>query len=315
VPEQHRLAREDKWSGDPSVTAPLNIMKALLARATFLAFLCMAAAQYSLAQEYVDTNGDGHDDIVMMAPFIVSASDPETFDWEGYYQWLFDNGVDPNDAPDPTAYFVARQGGPTAGTGTGQLSATPNTGTTPSAQSTDSSCGPNAAMNAAVAMGRTPTSERQTAQNMANSIQQPVTTFENGGDGMDMSRPRTQLNAALNPMGLQAGTAQTYSNQTDFTTQLQNAANSGNVLIAWTHLDPSTGNVSSTGAGNHMVTLQPTMVGGNLTVNVINSGQPTSTGQATVTTLTPAQAFNVPVGNSNVWPVSTIPATTTPPTP
>jgi hypothetical protein len=44
----------------------------------------------------VDTDGDGipDDEAVLLPPFEVNGNDPDTFDWEGYWEWLAENDLD-----------------------------------------------------------------------------------------------------------------------------------------------------------------------------------------------------------------------------
>jgi len=91
------------------------------------------------ADEWYDANNDGVADIVELPTFVVNGNDPETFDWNGYFQWLDENGIDEITyySRDVHDYFYdSDSGGNTVGTATTKVSTT----TTYSQQDKSQSC-------------------------------------------------------------------------------------------------------------------------------------------------------------------------------
>lgn len=65
-----------------------------------LAF-CLSISVLRASQEWNDFNPE--EDTWQLPPFEVNGNDPDTFDWDGYYDWLDDMGVP--DTPDPFEDF------------------------------------------------------------------------------------------------------------------------------------------------------------------------------------------------------------------
>ena len=123
---------------------------------------------------------------------------------------------------------------------------------------------------------------------------EPAGTFENGGNGM--TRFRTNLNAALNPIGFQA-TNQHMANHADFVTLV----GQGNLMVVGTKLNGQ----------NHMVVVQP-IAPDFRDVNVYNNGPTTPAGQALVRTMPAKNAATLPnqtpSGQSGrIWTITPLP--------
>lgn len=64
-------------------------MKLNLICKPLLAFLLVAALpMMTYAEEWIDTDDDGEVDTLQLDPFVVNGNDPETFDWEGFWDYL-----------------------------------------------------------------------------------------------------------------------------------------------------------------------------------------------------------------------------------
>lgn len=71
----------------------------------YLSFVLLALTivpRASADPEWIDTDGDGQADTLLMDPFIVNGNDPETYDWDGLLAALDSIGitVDPGDSED-----------------------------------------------------------------------------------------------------------------------------------------------------------------------------------------------------------------------
>ncbi|HWA09343.1 MAG TPA: RHS repeat-associated core domain-containing protein [Opitutaceae bacterium] len=127
---------------------------------------------------------------------------------------------------------------------------------------------------------------------------EPTGTFEDGGAGM--TRVRTNLNSALNPIGFTATKAQV-SSQEGFV----GLVGQGNVMVVGTTVN----------GRDHVVVVAP-VAPGFTTVNVYNYGPTTTTGHADVQTMPAAEAAKIPTqtksgASGNIWVVTR----TSPPTP
>ncbi len=254
-----------------------------------------------LADEWIDTDGDGQNDTVQMDPFIVDGNDPDTFDWEGYWEWLDGNNIDPEDYPDPSAYWSEVTGGSNSGA-TGALGTYATNNTYPYNQTTNTSCAVATARNLIVALkGGSAPGEGTLASRMAAVVGDSTTfRFQEAVEPHDgahgASKIKAQLNAALNPEGLVVGNAQYYGNQ-QFTALMQDAANNGTAFAAKVVAD---GTISL--EGNHVVVFRPYNDNGTLKVDVIDSGK-NNNGNATVTTYSGSGELNElaekPIGGTN----------------
>jgi len=270
-------------------------MKSKRLLTALIAWLTLGSIHLLADVEWIDTDYDGYGDTLQLDTFVVNGNDPETFDWEGYFDFIEANGLNQEDADHGFDYIFGYGAGGTGGTGT-DLGSDSTNNTYPFRQTTNAACGPNAVRNVVHIMKNLNPSEVEVATKMASKIGDFAFNLF-GADGDGVTKPTTQLNGGLNDYGLKAEKSG-WSGPTEATAKFEAAATNGEVMIVGTTLNMR----------SHLLVLKPYFNSNNeLRVEQIDSGT-NNNGNATVTDYSPTTAAAIPNNVSGetgqVWIIS-----------
>lgn len=226
----------------------------------FLSSLASVSTLHAL--EYLGQDEDGND-TYELPPFIVDGNDPDTFDWDGYYEWLWENyGIPEEEAPDP--FFGAGSGGGSDDNNTntpppGQLGTRHTNNTFPYNQTTDAACAVGAVRNAAHILGCGFSTELATATSMLKASDNgSLSKFLEGAKGGTFGDIGRGLEAAD-----MTKTYVQFFGYNEFKNMMRDAAQNDEIFIAQIN----------TLKGPHYVVMQPNLgEDGSLQIKVIDSG-------------------------------------------